>query len=53
MKNSNIESLLKIKTTMDHLMVCIKDQSVSAADKKEFYADYLQLSANYLIMMRD
>ncbi len=46
------EELLKVKTAMTHLMACVKDLAIPKEDRNAYYADYLQLSKNYLIMMR-
>ena len=48
---NNIE-VNKCKEVMKALMVLIKDKNTSAADKKAYYSDYLQLSANFLILSR-
>ena len=44
--------LNKCKSVMDALMVLIKDSKTSQADKKQYYSDYLQLSANYIKLSR-
>lgn len=49
--SNNIE-LNKCKEVMKSLMILIKDSKTSIEDKKQYYADYLQLSANSLIMSR-
>ena len=48
---NNIE-LNKCKEVMKCLMNVIKDSKTSAEDKKKYYSEYLQLSANLLIMSR-
>lgn len=48
---NNIE-LNKCKEVMKSLMILIKDSKTSIEDKKQYYSDYLQLSANSLIMSR-
>lgn len=42
----------KCKSVMDALMNLIKDKSTSAIDKKQYYKEYLELSANFLIISR-
>lgn len=49
--SNNIE-LNKCKEVMKSLMILIKDSKTSIEDKKQYYSDYLQLSANSLIMSR-
>jgi len=48
---NNIE-LNKCKEVMKSLMILIKDSKTSIEDKKQYYSDYLQLSANSLILSR-
>jgi len=48
---NNIE-LNKCKEVMKSLMVLIKDSKTNIEDKKQYYSEYLQLSANSLIMSR-
>lgn len=48
---NNID-LNKCKEVMKNLMNVIKDSKTSAEDKKKYYSEYLQLSANFLIMSR-
>jgi hypothetical protein len=38
----------KCKETMDLLLQCVKDKTISAQERKQYYSEYLQLSANYL-----
>jgi len=49
---NNIE-LNKCKEVMKSLMILIKDSRTSAEDKKQYYSDYIQLSANMLIISRN
>jgi hypothetical protein len=42
----------KAKNVMDALMNLIQDPKTSAKDKKEYYSEYLKISANYLILSR-
>lgn len=37
---------------MDAVLACAKDKSLLVAARKEYYAEYLRLSANYLKMQR-
>jgi len=48
---NNIE-LNKCKEVMKSLMLLIKDSKTNTEDKKQYYSEYLQLSANSLIMSR-
>ena len=40
------------KKVMDHLLKCIQDTKISAKERKEYYSEYLKISANYLILSR-
>jgi len=40
------------KEIMDLLMVCINDKNISMKDRNNYYAEYLKLSAIYLIESR-
>ncbi len=44
---NNIEKN-KCKQTMDALMNCIKDKSISVKERNLYYSEYLQLAKNYL-----
>lgn len=46
------EELIKAKTAMDYLMDCVKDETLSTEERNSYYSEYLQVSKNYLIMMR-
>ena len=48
---NNIE-VNKCKEVMKCLMDLIKDPKTSAEDKKDYYTEYIQLSANLLILSR-
>jgi hypothetical protein len=42
----------KLKKVMDCLMNIIQDPKTSAKDRKEYYSEYLKISADYLILSR-
>jgi hypothetical protein len=46
------EAILKAKTLMTELMQCVKDVSLPLEDRKYYQSEYLQVSANFLILMR-
>ena len=46
---NNIEKN-KCKEVMNALLVCVKDKSISIAQRNEYYSEYLQLASNYLKM---
>ena len=49
---SNNLDLNKCKEVMKSLMVLIKDSKTSKEEQKQYYSEYLQLSANLLILSR-
>lgn len=49
---ANNKVKIKCKETMDLLLNCIKDKSITAQERKQYYSEYLQLSANYLILSK-
>lgn len=49
--SNNIE-VNKCKSVMTALMNLIKDKKTSTTEKKKYYKEYLELSANFLIMSR-
>ena len=40
------------KKIMDSLMVCINDTKLSMKERNAYYAEYLKLSINYLILSK-
>ena len=42
----------KAKKVMDALFECMNDKSLSKEERKQYYQDYLEVSANYLILCR-
>lgn len=46
------EELIKAKTAMDYLMDCVRDKGLPIEARNKYYSEYLQVSKNYLIMMR-
>ena len=42
----------KAKKIMDALFECMNDKSLSKEERKQYYQDYLEVSANYLILCR-
>ena len=42
----------KAKKVMDALFECMNDKSLSKEERKQYYQDYLEFSANYLILCR-
>ena len=42
----------KAKKVMDALFECMNDKSLSKEERKKYYQDYLEVSANYLILCR-
>ena len=40
------------KQIMDLLMECILDKNISIEDRKKYYADYIKISTNYLILSK-
>ena len=50
--SNNIE-VNKCKLIMNNLMVCVKDKSISAEKRNQYYSEYLQLAQNLLIISRN
>ena len=46
----NNKSKLEVKNIMNLLLNCVKDKTISKIERNQYYAEYLQLSANYLKM---
>ena len=42
----------KAKKVMDALFECMNDKSLSKEERKQYYQNYLEVSANYLILCR-
>ena len=42
----------KAKKVMDALFECMNDKSLSKEERKQYYKEYLEVSANYLILCR-
>ena len=42
----------KAKKIMDALFECMNDKSLSKEERQEYYKEYLEVSANYLILCR-
>lgn len=42
----------KAKKVMDALFECMNDKNLSKEERKQYYQDYLEVSANYLILCR-
>ena len=42
----------KAKKIMDALFECMNDKNLSKEERKQYYQDYLEVSANYLILCR-
>lgn len=42
----------KAKKIMDALFECINDKNLSKEERKQYYKQYLEVSANYLILCR-
>ena len=42
----------KAKKVMDALFECMNDKSLSKEERKQYYQDYLEVSANFLILCR-
>jgi hypothetical protein len=40
------------KKVMDALMACVQDSKLSKQERNSYYAEYLKVSANYLILSR-
>lgn len=53
MTNINLETAKQeAKQIMDLLMECILDKNISIEDRKKYYADYIKISTNYLILSK-
>jgi hypothetical protein len=53
MTNTNLETAKQeAKQIMDLLMECILDKNISIEDRKKYYADYIKISTNYLILSK-
>lgn len=50
--SNNIE-INKCKLVMNDLMVCVKDKSISAEKRNEYYKEYLELAQNLLMLSRN
>lgn len=42
----------KAKKIMDALFDCMNDKNLSKEERQEYYKEYLEVSANYLILCR-
>lgn len=42
----------KAKKIMDALFECMNDKNLSKEERQEYYKEYLEVSANYLILCR-
>jgi hypothetical protein len=49
---SNNTEANKTKKFMDLLLACSKDKTLTVKERNQYYSDYLQLSANYIILSR-
>ena len=49
--SNNIE-LNKCKEVMKNLLICVKDKSNTIQERNQYYAEYLQLAKNLLILSR-
>ena len=45
-------SIEKLKETMSALLECVKDKTIDAKERNKYYAEYLELSKNLLILSR-
>lgn len=45
-------SIEKLKETMSALLECVKDKTIDIKQRNEYYAEYLQLSSNLLILSK-
>jgi hypothetical protein len=48
----NNTEAVKAKQVMDSLMVCMNDKSISKAERTQYYKDYIEISKNYLILIK-
>ena len=42
----------KAKQVMDVLFECMNDKNLSKEERQQYYKEYLEVSANYLILCR-
>ncbi|MFY8170439.1 MAG: hypothetical protein ACOVK2_04910 [Candidatus Fonsibacter sp.] len=42
----------KSKKVMDALFLCMNDEKLSKQERQQYYKEYLEVSANYLILCR-
>lgn len=47
------EEISKAKAAMEHLMECVEDETIPKEEREAYYSDYLQVSANYLVLVRE
>lgn len=50
---ANNTDLLNTKEVMNHLLNCVKDKTLTAKERNDYYSEYLKLSANYLIQYKN